>query len=83
MSFADFFEFDGFSFCDSNWVLGTEKGSVTIGSSLEELKKLSLYMVPKNNVFYFALSVLDDSLWFADVNDGKITVLSFEGISWI
>lgn len=86
MSFADYFEIDGFSICDSNWVLGTEKGSVTIGSSLEELKKISLDMVAKNiacTAFYFALSAKDDSIWSVDVTDGNITELSFEGVSWI
>lgn len=86
MSFADYFEIDGFSFCDFNWVLGTEKGSVTIGSSLEELKKIILYMVPLKDdgtAFYFSPSVLSDCVWSVEVNDGKITKLSFEAVSWI
>lgn len=85
MSFADHFEIDGFSFCDSNWVLSTDKGSVTVGSSLEELKKISFYMRETNitgNPFHFSL-LKDDSTWFVNLKDGKITALSFMGVSWI
>lgn len=85
MSFAGHFEIDGFSFCDSNWVLSTDKGSVTVGSSLEELKKISFYMRETNitgNPFHFSL-LKDDSTWFVNLKDGKITALSFMGVSWI
>ena len=86
LSFADYFAIDSFSICSPDWVLGNEKGSVSIGDSLEELQKISLELVPLGDdgtAFAFAPSVTDDNLWSVEANDGKITKLSYEGASWI